>query len=165
MKLIYTTILFFCFILNGFSQAWEDENDVTHSVRFLDHKPTPIGGKKKTEKLFQRKIRFPIELKDTLSQLLKSNTIRVAVYIKVDTLGKTEVKGVWCNKYPPVADIVKKALITYLPDFTPPVLKSKKVRIDFYYTFILSTKEKIKELKPPDYDRFYIYPVFTKPRD
>lgn len=168
MKFIYITLLFLLIFLEGRSQTcneWEGiggyEKAELVSNRFLDNKIEILGGKKKAEKLFQRKIRFPIELKDTLCEIFNSEFIRVRVYIKLDTLGKIEEMKVWCNQYPFVTEFVEKALKMYFPNFTPPTCHSKKVKTEIYYLFALSTKKKIRNLKEAETPfKFYIYSVF-----
>lgn len=168
MRFIYTTLLFLFIALVGQSQTWNEweccyDNDKTEFVsnRFLDNKIEMLGGKKKAGKLFQRKILFPFELKDTLCKICDSEFIRIRVYVKIDTLGRIEEMKVWCNQYPFVTKFVENVLKMYLPNFSPPVYKSKKVETEIYYLFALSTKEKIKNLKEQETPfKFYIYPVF-----
>lgn len=166
MRYIFTIILLLLISLKGRSQTWNDweliyVNDTTQFIsnRFLDDKIEMLGGKKNAEKLFQQKIRFPVELKDTISTILNTNSIRIRAYFEIDTSGKVQKLNTWCSKYPFLSEPIKKALSINCPDFTPPVFKSKKVKTDIYYTFVLSAKEKIKTLKATPF-QFYIYPVY-----
>lgn len=165
MNYIYTIILLLLISFESRSQTWNDweliyVNDTTQNIsnRFLDTEIEMLGGKKNAEKLFQQNIRFPSELKDTISKILNTNPVRIRVYFEIDTSGKVQKMNAWCSKYPFLTEPVKKALI-YCPDFTPPAFQSKKVKTDIYYIFVLSKKEKIRTLKTTPF-QFYIYPVY-----
>lgn len=165
MNYIYTIILLLLISFESRSQTWNDwefiyVTDTTKFIsnRFLDNEIEMLGGKKNAEKLFQQKIRFPVELKDTISKILNTNSVRIRAYFEIDTSGKVQKLNAWCSKYPFLTEPVKKALI-HCPDFTPPVFQSKKVKTDIYYTFVLATKEKIRTIKASPF-QFYIYPVY-----
>lgn len=165
MNYIYTTILLLLVSFESRSQTWNDweliyVNDTTQFVsnRFLDNEIEMLGGKKNAEKLFQQKIRLPVELKDTISKILNTNSIRIRAYFEIDTSGKVQKMNAWCSKYPFLTEPFKKVLI-YCPNFTPPVFQSKKVRTNIFYTFVLSAKEKLRTLKAASF-QIYIYPVY-----
>lgn len=166
MRFICTILLLFLISLEGRSQTWDEweliyVNDVTPYIsnRFLGNEFEMLGGKKNAEKLFQQKISFPVELKDTISKILNTNFILIRAYFAIDTSGKVQKLNVWCNKYPFLTESVKKALSIYCPDFTPPVFQAKKVKTDIFYTFVLSTKGKLRKLKATPF-QFHIYPVY-----
>lgn len=163
MKFAYIIFLFLFIVLKGLSQSCYDEEDKNPRLvrtQHLDNEIEMIGGKKKALKLFQKKMIFPIELKDTICKILDSEVIYIRVFIGLDTSGKAEYLNAWCNEYPFVLKFVEDMLEKYLPDFTPPIYRSKKVKTQFYYAFALSTKEKMKNAPQAAAHYYRLYPIF-----